>query len=103
MILEIAKFQVAPEKIEAFKAAAQVGQNIFTEAQGCIAMELRDCIEEPGSFRMIVLWRTLEDHTVTFRNSPGVQAWRAAIGPYLEKPGEILNFGEPVVSAGRPI
>jgi len=35
-----------------------------------------------------------------FRNSKVVQEWRAAIGPFLKQPGEILNFDEPVVSAG---
>jgi len=47
-----------------------------------------------------VLWRKIEDHIEVFRNSKGVQEWRAAIGPFLKQPGEILNFDEPVVSAG---
>ena len=49
---------------------------------------------------MIVLWRKIEDHVEVFRNSRGVQEWRATIGPFLKQPGEILNFDEPVVSAG---
>jgi quinol monooxygenase YgiN len=100
MIVEIAKFEVKPENVAAFIAAAWVGERIFNEAEGCISMELRQCVEEPGSFRMIVLWRKIEDHVEVFRNSKGVQEWRAAIGPFLKQPGEILNFGEPVVSAG---
>ena len=52
---------------------------------------------------MIVLWRKIEDHVELFRNSKGVQEWRAAIGPFLKQPGEIFNFGEPVVSAGAKL
>jgi quinol monooxygenase YgiN len=100
MIVEIAKFEVRPEDVPAFVAATHVGERIFNEAEGCISMELRQCVEEPGSFRMIVLWRKIEDHIEVFRNSKGVQEWRAAIGPFLKQPGEILNFDEPVVSAG---
>jgi quinol monooxygenase YgiN len=100
MIVEIAKFEVKPENVAAFVAATRVGERIFNEAEGCISMELRQCVEEPGSFRMIVLWRKIEDHIEVFRNSKGVQEWRAAIGPFLKQPGEILNFDEPVVSAG---
>jgi len=100
MIVEIARFEVKPEDVAAFVAATRVGERIFNEAKGCISMELRQCVEEPGSFRMIVLWRKIEDHIEVFRNSKGVQEWRAAIGPFLKQPGEILNFDEPVVSAG---
>ncbi len=100
MIVEIAKFEVKPEDVPAFVAATQVGTRIFNEADGCISMELRECVEQPGSFRMLVLWNRIEDHIETFRNSKGVQEWRAAIGPFLKQPGEILNFGESVVSAG---
>jgi quinol monooxygenase YgiN len=100
MIVEIAKFEVKPENVAAFIAATCVGERIFNEAEGCISMELRQCVEEPGSFRMIVLWRKIEDHIEVFRNSKGVHEWRAAIGPFLKQPGEILNFDEPVVSAG---
>ena len=39
-------------------------------------------------------------HIEVFRNSKGVQDWRAAISPFLKRPGEILNFDEPVVSEG---
>lgn len=103
MIVEIAKVDVKPEAVDAFKTAASVGQKIFSEAEGCLSMEVRQCVEHPASFRMIVLWRTLEDHTVTFRNSEGVKAWRAAIGPYLAAPVEVLNFDSVVVQAGAPL
>jgi quinol monooxygenase YgiN len=100
MIIELAKFQVKPDHVSAFAAAAQVGQRIFSEAAGCIGMELRPCIEQPTNFTMVVLWNKLEDHTEVFRNSKAVQEWRAAIGPFLAQPGEILNFGPPAVRAG---
>ena len=103
MIVEIAKVDVKPDAIDAFKAAASVGQQIFSDAAGCLSMEVRQCVEHPTSFRMIVLWRTLEDHTVTFRNSEGVKAWRAAIGPHLAAPVEVLNFDGIVVQAGGPL
>jgi quinol monooxygenase YgiN len=100
MIVEIAKFQVKPDQALAFEAASQIGQRIFSEAPGCIAMELRPCVEQPSSFTMLVLWNKLEDHTEVFRNSKAVQEWRAAIGPFLAQPSEILNFGQPIVRAG---
>jgi quinol monooxygenase YgiN len=100
MIVEIAKFEVKPSDVPAFVAATQAGERIFNEAAGCIGMEVRECVEHPGSFRMLVLWNRIEDHIEIFRNSKGVQEWRAAIGPFLTQPGEILNFKEPIVSAG---
>jgi quinol monooxygenase YgiN len=101
VIVEIAKFDVKPEDVPAFIAAAQIGARIFAEADGCLGMELRQCIEEPGSFRLIVLWRRIEDHVETFRASKGVQEWRGAIGTFLKQPADILNFDEPVVRTGQ--
>jgi quinol monooxygenase YgiN len=103
MIVEIARIDVKPDAVGAFVSAAAVGQTVFSAAEGCLSMELRRCVEEPTSFRMIVLWRTLEDHIVTFRNSEGVKAWRAAIGPHLAGPVEVLNFDTMVVHAGEPL
>lgn len=100
MIIELAKFQVKPNQVAAFMAAAQIGQRIFNEAPGCIGMELRPCIEQPTNFTMVVLWNKLEDHIEVFRNSEAVKDWRAAIGPFLLQPGEISNFGPPTVRAG---
>jgi quinol monooxygenase YgiN len=101
MIMEIAKFDVRPDDVPAFIAAAQIGARIFAAADGCLGMELRQCIEEPGSFRMIVMWRRIEDHIVTFRASKGVQEWRGAIGKFLTQPADIQNFEEPVVQMGH--
>lgn len=103
MIVEIAKIDVKTEAIGDFIKAAAAGREIFSAAEGCLSMDLRQCVEQPASFRMIVLWRSLEDHTVTFRNSDGVKAWRAAIGPYLAAPVEVLNFDTLVVRAGAPL
>lgn len=100
MIVEIVKFEVKPDNVASFVAATAIGERIFNEAEGCISMELRQCVEQPSSFVMIVLWRKIEDHIEVFRNSKGVQEWRAAIGPFLKQPGEILNFDKPVVRAG---
>ncbi len=103
MIVEIAKIDVKDESIADFIAAAAVGRLIFAEAEGCLSMDLRQCVEHPASFRMIVIWRSLEDHTVTFRSSDGVKAWRTAIGPHLAAPVEVLNFDRLVVQAGAPL
>jgi quinol monooxygenase YgiN len=100
VIVEIARFEVKPGEVSSFIAATSVGERIFNEAEGCISMELRQCVEQPDTFVMIVLWRTLEDHIERFRNSKGVNEWRTAILPFLARPGEILNFQQPTVTAG---
>lgn len=103
MIVEIARIEVRPESVDPFIEAAAAGRAIFSAAEGCLSMDLRQSVEHPTSFRMIVLWRSLDDHIVTFRNSDGVKAWRAAIGPYLAAPVEVLNFDRLVVQAGAPL
>ena len=83
MIREVAQLTIDPAKEADFLAAVEKAVPIFQAAEGCKAMRLEKVIETPGMFRLIVLWETLEAHTVTFRESQGFQDWRALAGPFF--------------------
>ena len=40
-------------------------------------------MEDPARYRLLIGWRTLEDHTVAFRESDSFLAWRALVTPHL--------------------
>ena len=41
--------------------------------------------------KVIQMWDTLEDHTVTFRGSPEFSRWRELAGPHFAKPPQVRH------------
>ncbi len=79
MILEIAQIAVTPGMEVEFEAGVAKAKPLFARAKGCRSMELLRSIENPGRYRLIVQWETLENHTVDFRNSEDFEAWRTLV------------------------
>ena len=67
MILERALITVKPGQAEAFKAAFPKARPHIEAAKGFRKIEMRQGIEHPDDFLLLVWWETLEDHTVGFR------------------------------------
>ncbi len=80
MILEIARFVIKDGMEAAFEQGVGKSLKIFSAAQGFASLKLYRCIESPAEYRLLIEWETLEDHTETFRNSPGFQKWRKHVG-----------------------
>jgi heme-degrading monooxygenase HmoA len=97
MIREVAEITVKDGTDAEFVAAVEKAVPIFQAAKGCKAMRLEKVVETPGLYRLIVLWETLEDHTVTFRGSPGFQDWRGLVGSFFAAPPKV-DHSEPAVS-----
>jgi quinol monooxygenase YgiN len=89
MILEIAQVDVKPGEEAAFEAAVAEATKVFRRAAGCLGLELQRSIEKPSRYRVMIRWRTLENHTVDFRGSPLFQEWRALVGPHFAAPPEV--------------
>ena len=83
MIFEIAEIDVKPGSEKDFEyAVAQAGPQ-FRSAKGCRSLALQRIMERPSTYRLVVGWDSVEDHTVLFRNSPNFQEWRRLAGPFL--------------------
>ncbi len=89
MILEIARIDVKPGEEAAFEARVKEGVAVFRRAKGCLGLELQRSIEKPGGYRLMIRWRTLDNHMVDFRGSPLYQEWRALVGPHIVAPAEV--------------
>jgi len=92
-IVEIAEITVTDPA--AFEAGVAKARPWFLAAEGCLGLALHRVIEAPDTYRLVVKWRTVEDHMVTFRQSDGFQQWRGAVSAYFAKP--------PVVTHSRAI
>lgn len=85
MILEIATLRIKEGKIEDFQKVLQVAKSVISQSKGFNSIEFQQCIEEPSKFQAFIKWETLEDHTISFRESPLFIEWRAILSPYFSQ------------------
>ena len=75
-ILEVAVLPVLAGHGAEFEAAFKIASRIISASPGYVSHELRRCLEIEDRYILLVRWRTLEDHTVGFRESPAYQGWK---------------------------
>jgi len=91
MITEIAHLTIDIARAEDFEKAVASVAGAFQTATGCHGMALEREIEDPGRYRLIVQWDSVDAHMVDFRNSPAFQAWRNAAGPFFAAPPMVVH------------
>lgn len=93
MILEIADIRIKPGQNAAFEAAVQGAlAGVVNRAQGFKGAKVNRGIESPDRYILQIFWETLQDHTVTFRQSALFAEWRALVGPYFAAPPVVEHF-----------
>lgn len=88
-VIEIAEIRVTDPA--GFEAGVARARPHFLGAEGCLGLALHRVIEAPDTYRLVVKWRSLQDHMVTFRASAGFQAWRAAVSPFFAGPPMVTH------------
>lgn len=96
MIREIAQIDVKPGMEAEFEAGVTKAVPIFRRAKGCNGVSLERSHEKPQRYRLFVLWETLENHTVDFRNSADFQEWRKLVGHCFAAPPDVEHTSEAV-------
>ena len=93
MILELADIRIHPGQQAAFDEAIQRGiQEVISKAKGYKGHSVHKGIESPERYVLQILWETLENHTVDFRQSPTFSDWRAIVGPFFAGPPVVEHF-----------
>ncbi|HEY8053079.1 MAG: antibiotic biosynthesis monooxygenase family protein [Steroidobacterales bacterium] len=92
MILELAMITVRPSTEGEFERVFPTAVKAVSASPGYISHELRRSIETPNRYALTIRWRTLEDHTVGFRESPAFGEWRAQLAPFLAGPPVVEHF-----------
>ncbi|GAB2874954.1 antibiotic biosynthesis monooxygenase [Pseudoduganella ginsengisoli] len=89
MIYEIATIQVKPGVHAEFEAAIAAAVPLFKRSRGCQSLRLERSIEQPDSYKLVIGWATLEDHTVHFRESEELQEFRRLAGGFVAGPSHM--------------
>ena len=95
MILESAVLEVKPQETRQFEAAFREAQKIISASPGYLSHELHRCLEKPSRYLLLVRWRTLEDHTVGFRQSAPYQAWRKLLHHFYDPFPTVEHYRAP--------
>ncbi len=93
MILELADIRIHAGQNAAFEAAIQQGAStVISRAKGFQRYTIHRGIESPERYILQIVWSTLEDHTVAFRQGPLFPEWRAIVGPFFAAPPVVEHF-----------
>ncbi len=69
MVLEHALLSIKPGAERAFEVAFAEAKEIIAGMVGFGRLTLSRCVEQPGTYLLLVEWRRLEDHIEGFRGS----------------------------------
>ncbi len=89
MVLESALLHVRPGQEAAFEAAFDEARHIIGAMPGFLS--LSRCMEKTSDYLLLVRWRTLEDHTIGFRQSEPYQRWRALLHHFYDPMPDVLH------------
>jgi len=93
MILEVADIRIQAGRQAEFDEAIVRGlAEVISKAAGFKSWQVQKGIESSNRYLLMIEWLTLEDHTVTFRQSPAFQEWRAIVGPFFAEPPVVEHF-----------
>ncbi len=93
MILELADIRIHPGQNAAFEEAIQRGlREVIAHAKGFQGFKVNKGIESPDRYVLQIFWDTLEDHTVSFRQSEAFTQWRAIVGPFFAAAPVVEHF-----------
>lgn len=82
MITEAAMLQVKPGLTRQFEQSFKEASPLIASIDGYLGHELQHCMEDDHKYLLLVRWRSLEDHTVGFRESAQYQEWKALLHHY---------------------
>lgn len=92
VILEVAILDVKQGQERAFETAFMLAQEIVASMPGYVSHELQACIENSSRYLLLVNWKTLEDHTIGFRESPEYQEWRALLHHFYDPFPQVEHY-----------
>jgi heme-degrading monooxygenase HmoA len=91
-ILEVATLPVLSGRAAEFGAAFEIASKIIGASPGYLSHELRRCLEIDGKYLLLVRWRTLEDHTVGFRESAAYQEWKRLLHHFYDRTPSVEHY-----------
>ena len=94
MILEVAILNVVPGKESAFEKTLKIARPLIAATPGFESIKIHPCIETPNRYLLLVTWRSMEDHTIGFRQSDRFPEWRKLLHHFYDPPPVVQHYEE---------
>jgi heme-degrading monooxygenase HmoA len=94
MILEAAILTVKKGQEDAFESAFKKARHIISKMNGYVSHSLQKCIEKNNQYMLYIYWKTLEDHTIGFRQSKEYQEWKQLLHHFYDPFPQVLHYEE---------
>jgi heme-degrading monooxygenase HmoA len=65
---------------------------VVSKSKGFLGYKVNKSIETPERYLLMIVWETLENHTIDFRQSSLFTDWRAIVGPFFAQPPQVEHF-----------
>jgi heme-degrading monooxygenase HmoA len=95
MILEVVMLNIRADQGDAFESAFRQASPTIASMPGYLGHDLHRCLEVDNKYLLIVQWKTLEDHTIGFRESAEYQTWKALLHHFYD-PFPVVEHYEPM-------
>jgi quinol monooxygenase YgiN len=92
MIVEYIRYQVPPERHQAFLEAYAAAGSDLTASPHCRTFEVSQGHEEPDNFVVRIEWDSLEGHEQGFRTSPQFGPFFAKVKPFFDAIREMKHY-----------
>lgn len=92
MVTEVATFTAATGKEDELGAGILQGIEVIRQHPECISANVTRCVEQAQRYMLIVVWTSLEAHTVGFRGGPLFPQWRSHINGLFAGTPEIFHY-----------
>lgn len=99
MIVEIIRYNIAPDSAAAFKEAYREAGTYLKRSKHCLSCEVIQGIEEPNNFIVRIEWDSLEGHMQGFRAGPDFQPFFALVRPFFASILEMKHYD--VIASAR--
>lgn len=64
---------------------------VLAGASGYCGHQFGPCVEEPGRYLLLIWWRHIDDHLLTFRQSAGYARWRQLIDAQVDSVSSVRH------------
>ena len=94
MIIEMGILNVRPGREREFEETLQKARPLIAATPGFQSLQVHRCVETPNRYLLLVTWRSIEDHTVGFRQSDRFPEWRRLLHHFYDPPPVIEHYAE---------
>jgi heme-degrading monooxygenase HmoA len=84
VVLEVATLNIVIGQEAAFEKAIDEAKPLIAATPGFSSIDIHRCIETPNRYLLLVTWRSVEDHTIGFRESSRYSQWRALLHHFYD-------------------